>query len=80
MTVSDGSVSIASDSTDTSVITVKQNNPSQEGDSNSSLTSLISLSYDPVNIDYRLTPIQPVEPAPIQPVEPVIGFTTVKQR
>ena len=68
MTVSDDSLSTASDSTDASVITAKENNPSQEVDSNSSLTSVIALSDDPVNTDYGLTPIQPVEPAPIQPV------------
>ena len=79
-TVLDDSLSTASDSTDASVITVKENNPSQEVDSNSSLTSLIALSDDPANIDYSLTPRQPVEPAPIQPVEPVIGLTTGEQR
>ena len=68
------------DSTDASAITVKENNPSQEVDSNFSLTSVTALSDDPVNIDYTLTLIQPVEPAPIQPVEPVIGLTTNKQR
>ena len=76
MTVLDDSLSTASDSTDASVITVRQNNPSQEVDSNSSLTLVTALSDAPVNIDYSLTPIQPVESAPIQPVEPVIGFTT----
>ena len=80
MTVSENSLSTASDSTDASVITVKENNPSQEVDSNSSLTSVTALSDDPVNIDYSLTPIQPIEPAPIQPVEPVIGLTTDGQR
>ena len=80
MTVSDDSSSTVSDSTDASVITVKENNLSQEVDSNSSLTLLAALSDDPVNIDYSLTPIQPVEPAPIQPVEPVIGLTTDEQR
>ena len=65
MTVSDDSLSTVSDSTDASVITVKENNPSQEVDSNSSLTSLTALSDDPANIDYSLTPIQPVELAPI---------------
>ena len=64
MTVSDDSLSTASNSTDASVITVQENNPSQEVDSNS----------------YSLTPIQPVEPAPIQPVEPVIGLTADEQR
>ena len=80
MTVSDHSLSTASDSTDASVITVKENNPSQEVDSNSSLTSLTALSDEPANVEYSLTPIEPVEPAQIQPVEPVIGLTTDKQR
>ena len=74
------SLSTASDSTDASAITVKENNSSQELDSNSSLMSVTALSDDPVNIDYSLTPIQPVEPAPIQPVEPVIGLTIDEQR
>ena len=49
--VSDDSLSTASDSTDASVITDKENNPSQEVDSNSSLTSLTALSDDPAKID-----------------------------
>ena len=72
MTVLDDSLSTASDSTDASVITVKENNPSQEVDNNSSLTLVTALSDDIVNIDYSLTPIQPVES--------VIGLTTDKQR
>ena len=80
MTVSDDSLSTASDSTDASVITVKENNPSWEVDSSSSLTLMTALSDDPVNIDYSFTPIQPVEPASIQPVEPVIGLTIDEQR
>ena len=78
--VSDDSLSTVSDSTDASVITVKENKPSQEVDSNSSLTLVTALSDDPVHIDYTPIPIQPVEPAPIQPVEPVIGLTTDEQR
>ena len=80
MTVSDDSLSTASDSTDASVITVQENNPSQEVDSNSSPTSLTVLSDDPVSLDNSPTPVQPVEPAPIQLVEPVIGLTIDKQR
>ena len=80
MPVSDDSLSTMSDSTDASVITVQENNPSQEVDSNSSPLLLTAISDDPVNTDYCLTLIQPVEPAPIQPVEPVIGLTTDKQR
>ena len=77
---SDDSLSTASDSTDVSVITVQENNLSQEVDSNSTPTLLTALSDDPVSTDNSLTPIQPVEPAPIQPVEPVIGLTTEEQR
>ena len=80
MTVSDDSLSTASDSTNASVITVHENNPSQEVDGNSSPTLLTALSYDPLSTDNSLTPIQPKEPAPIQPVEPVIGLTTKEQR
>ena len=80
MTVSDDSLSTVSDSTETSVITVQENNPSQEVDSNSSPTSLTALSDDPISTDNSLIAIQPVEPAPIQPVEPVIGLTTEEQR
>ena len=80
MTASDGSLSTASDSTDASIITVIENKPSHEVDSNSSFTSVTALADNLVNIDYSHTPIQPVEPAPIQPVEPVIGLTTEEQR
>ena len=79
-TVSDDSLSTASDSTNASVITVQENNPSQEVDSNSSPTSLTALSDDPISTDNSPTPVKPVEPAPIQPVEPVIGLTTEEQR
>ena len=58
MTVSDDNLSTVSDSTDASVITVQENNPSQEVDCNSSPTSLTALSYDPVSTDNSLTPIQ----------------------
>ena len=80
MTVSDDSLSTASDSTDASVNTVQENNPSQEVDSNSSPTSLTALSDDPTSTDNSPTPVQPVEPARIQPVEPLIGLDTKKQR
>ena len=79
-TVSDDSLSTASDSADASVITVQENNPSQEVDSNSSPTYLTALSDNPVSLDNSPTPVQPVEPAPIQPVEPVIGLTTKGKR
>ena len=66
------SLSTALNSTDASVITVQENNPSQEVDSNSSPTSLTALSDDPISTDNSLTPIQPVKP--------VIGLTTEEQR
>ena len=74
----DDSISTASDSTDTSVITVKENNQSQEEDSNSPHSSLTALSYDSISTDNSPAPVQP-EPAPIQPVEPVIGLNTEEQ-
>ena len=80
MTVSDDSQSTASNSTDASIITVIEDNSSQEVASTSSYTSVTALSDDIVNTDHSHTPIQSVEPAPIQPVEPVIGLTTELQR
>ena len=79
-TASDDSQSTASDSTDASIITVEENNPSQEVDISSSFTLVTALSDDFVNTDYSHIPIQSIEPAPIQPVEPVIGPTTEEQR
>ena len=80
MTASDDSQSTASNSTDASIITVIEDNPSQEVASTSSFTSVTALSDDIVHTDYSHTPIQSVEPAAIQPVEPVIGLTTEEQR
>ena len=80
MTASDDSQSTASDSTDASIITVIESNPSQEVASTSSFTSVTALPDDLVNTDFCHTPIQLVELAPIQPVEPVIGLTTEEQR
>ena len=80
MTASDDSQSTASDSTDASIITVIEDNPSQEVTSTSSFTLVTTLSDDIVNTDYSHIPIQSVEPAPIQPVKPVIGLTTEEQR
>ena len=71
MTVSDDSLSSASNSTDASVITVQENNPPHEVDSNSPPTSLKALSDNHISTNNSPTPVQPVEPAPIQPVEPV---------
>ena len=80
MTASDDSQSTTSDTTDASIITVIEDNPSQEVTSTSSFTLVTTLSDDIVNTDYSHTPIQSVEPASIQPVEPVIGLTTEEQR
>ena len=74
------SISMALDSTDAFVITVQENNPSQEVDSNSSPSSLTALPDDSISTNNSLTPVQQVELAPIQLVEPVIGFTTEEQR
>ena len=80
MMASDDNQSTVSDSTDASILTVIENNSSQEVDSTSSFTLVTALSDDLVNTDYSHTPIQSIEPAPIQPVEPVIGLTTEEQR
>ena len=80
MTDTEDNHSTASDSTNASILTVIENNQSQEVDSTSAFTSVAALPGDFVNTDYDHTPIQSVEPAPIQPVEPVIGLTTEEQR
>ena len=72
MTDADDSQSTASDSTGTPILTVIENNQSQEVDSTSAFTSVTELPEDFVNTDYNHTPIQSVEPTPIQPVEPII--------
>ena len=58
MTVSDDSLCTVLDSTDASVITVQENNPPQEVDSNSFPTSLTALSDDPISTDNSITPVQ----------------------
>ena len=80
MTASDDSQSTASNSTEASIITVIEDNLSQEVASTSSYTSVTALSGNIVNTDYSHTPVQLVEPALIQPVEPVIGLTIEEQR
>ena len=72
--------SIASDSTDTSILTVIENDQSQEVDSTPAFTSVTALPEDFVCTGYNHTPIQSVEPSQIQPVEPVIGLTAKEQR
>ena len=79
-TDADDSQSIASDSTDTSILTGIENDQSQEEDSTPAFTSATALPKDFVCTDYDHTPIQSVEPSPIQSVEPVIGLTAEEQR
>ena len=69
MTDTDDNQSIASDSTDTSILTVTENDQSQEVDSTSAFTSVTALPEDFVCTDYDHTPIQSVKPLLIQPVE-----------
>ena len=76
----DDNQSTVSDSMDASILTIIENNQSQEVDSTSAFTSVTTLSEDLVNTHSDHTPIQSVEPAPIQPVEPIIGLTTEEQR
>ena len=80
MTDADDNQSIASDSTDASILTVIENDQSQEVDSIPAFTSVTVLPEDFVCADYNHTPIQSVEPSLIQPVEPIIGLTTEEQR
>ena len=72
MTDADDNQFIESDSTDASVLTVIENDQSQEVDSTPAFTSATVLPENLVCTDYNHTPIQSVEPSPIQPVEPVI--------
>ena len=64
---------------DASILTVIENNQSQEVDSTSVFTSVTALPEDLVNTDYDHTPIRLVEPTPIQSVEPIIGLITEEQ-
>ena len=72
--------SMASDSTDASILIVIENDQSQEVDSTPAFTSETALPEDFVHTDYDHTQIQSVEPSPIQPVEPVIGLSAKEQR
>ena len=80
MTDADDNQSIASDSTDASILTVIENDQSQEVDSTPAFASATALPKDFVCTDFDHTPIQSVEPLPIQPVEPIIGLTAEEQR
>ena len=79
-TDADDNQSIASDSTDASMLTVIENDQSLEVDSTPAFTSATALPEDFVHTDYDHTPIQSVEPSPIQPVELVIELTAEEQR
>ena len=79
-TDADDNQSTASDSTDAFILTVIENDQSQEVDSTPAFTSVTALPEDFVCTDYDHTPIKSVEPLPIQPVEPVIGLTAKEQR
>ena len=72
--------SIASDSTDESILTVIENDQCQEVDSTPAFTSVTAFPEDFVRTDYDHTPIQSAQPSPIQPVEPIIRLTEKEQR
>ena len=80
MTDADDNQSIASDSTDASILTVIENDQSQEVDSTPAFTSETAIPEDFVCTDYNHTPIQSVEPSLIQPVELIIGLNPEEQR
>ena len=80
MTDAEDNLSIASDASDESILTVIENNQSHEVDSTPTFTSATALPEELEGIDNDHTPIQSVQPSLIQPVEPVIGLTEEKQR
>ena len=80
MIATEDNQSIATDSTHESILTVIDNDQSQEVDSTPAFTSATALSEDLECTDYDHTPIQLVQTLPIQPVEPVIGLTEEEQR
>ena len=80
MTDANDNQSIASDSTDTSILTVIENYLSQEVDGTPAFMSVTALPEDFVCMDHNHTPIKSVQPLLIQPVEPIIGLTEEEQR
>ena len=80
MTHTENNQSIATNSADKSILTVIENDQSQEVDSTPAFTSETALSEDLECTDNNHTPIQSVQPSLIQPVEPVIGLTEEEQR
>ena len=80
MTDAEDNQSIASDSTDESVLILIENDQSQEVDSTLAFTSATALPEDLECTDYDHTPTQSVQPSLIWPVEPIIGLTKEEQR
>ena len=80
MTGAEDNQSIASDSSDESILTVIQNDQSHEVDSTPTFMSATVLPEELECIDYDHTLIQLVQPSLIQPVEPIIGLTEEEQR
>ena len=80
MTDAEDNQSIASASTDASILTVIEKHQFQEVDSTPVFMSVTALSEDSIHTDYDHTPIQSVEPSLIQPVEPIIRLTEEEQR
>ena len=68
MTDAEDNQSIPSDSTDKSILTVIENDQSQEVNSTPAFTSATALPDDLDCTNYDHTPIQSVQPSPIQPV------------
>ena len=79
-TDTEDNLSIASDASDESVLTVIENDQSHEVDNTPTFTSATALPEELECIDYDHTPIQSVLPSPIQPAEPGIGLTKEEQR
>ena len=80
MTDAEDNLSIASDTSDESVLTVIENDQSHEVDSTPTFKSATALPEELEHIDYDHTLIQSVQPSLIQPVEPIIGLTEEEQR
>ena len=80
ITDTEDNLSIVSDTSDESILTVIENDQSHEVDSTPTFTSTAALPEEFECIDYDHTPIQSVQPSLIQPVEPVIGLTEEEQR
>ena len=74
-TDAEDNLSIASDTSDESILTVIENDQSHEVDSTPTFMSATALPDKFECIDSDHTPIQSVQPLPIQPVEPFIGLT-----